>query len=77
MADSEGNVKRIAIVVGGIVGVIGLLLFIVLFPMSFSYLDFYEVSYMLIDSKISLEKINIIFKVWFCTSSNNWLSRYE
>ena len=47
MADNEGNrdPKKIAITVGGVVLGIGLLLFLILFPMSFSYLDFYEVSF--------------------------------
>ena len=46
MADDENFLRKnkcaffsVAVLVG-----IGLLLFIILFPMSFSYLDFYEVS---------------------------------
>jgi hypothetical protein len=41
MADEK--LIRIAIVAGVVIGLIGALLLVILLPMSFSYLDFYEV----------------------------------
>ena len=46
MADSDNaGLKKFGVGAAIVVGGLGLLLFIILFPMSFSYLDFYEVSF--------------------------------